>query len=76
VPYTALAIGISILIGALFIRGSKQVREIVAAVPQSQLVAGSNSTASSASRFWFFMLLGSCPESLLYPSAGVTSWLA
>jgi len=47
VPYIALAIGIPILVGALFIRGSKQVREIVAAVPQSQLVA-----------FQFYRVLG------------------
>jgi hypothetical protein len=39
VPYIALAIGIPILVGALFIRASKQVREIIEAVPQSQLVA-------------------------------------
>ncbi len=39
VPYIALAIGIPILVGALFVRGSKQVREIIASVPQSQLVA-------------------------------------
>src|SRR6266478_9697353 len=39
VPYIALAIGIPILVGALFIRGSKPVREIIASVPQSQLVA-------------------------------------
>ena len=47
VPYIALAIGIPILVGALFIRGSKQVREIIAAVPQSQLVA-----------FQFYRVLG------------------
>jgi hypothetical protein len=47
VPYIALAIGIPILVGALFIRGSKQVREIVAAVAQSQLVA-----------FQFYRVLG------------------
>jgi hypothetical protein len=41
VPYIALAlaIGIPILVGALFVRGSKPVREIIASVPQSQLVA-------------------------------------
>jgi hypothetical protein len=47
VPYIALAIGIPILVGALFIRGSKQVREIIAAVAQSQLVA-----------FQFYRVLG------------------
>ena len=47
VPYIALAIGIPILVGALFLRGSKQVREIIAAVPQSQLVA-----------FQFYRVLG------------------
>jgi hypothetical protein len=47
VPYIALAIGLPILVGALFIRGSKQVREIIAAVPQSQLVA-----------FQFYRVLG------------------
>jgi hypothetical protein len=47
VPYIGLAIGIPILVGALFIRGSKQVREIVAAVAQSQLVA-----------FQFYRVLG------------------
>jgi hypothetical protein len=47
VPYIALAIGIPILVGALFIRGSKQVREIIAAVPQSQLVG-----------FQFYRVLG------------------
>ena len=35
------------LVGALFIRGSKQVREIIPAVPQSQLVA-----------FQFYRVLG------------------
>jgi hypothetical protein len=39
VPSIALAIGIPILVGTLFIRGSKQVREIIEAVPQNQLVA-------------------------------------
>jgi hypothetical protein len=47
VPYIALAIGIPILVGALFIRGSKQVREIIEAVAQSQLVA-----------FQFYRVLG------------------
>jgi hypothetical protein len=39
VPYIAIAIGIPILVGTLFVRGSNQVREIIASVPQSQLVA-------------------------------------
>jgi hypothetical protein len=39
VPYIALAIGIPIVTGALFIRNSKQVREILDAVPQSWLIA-------------------------------------
>jgi hypothetical protein len=39
VPYIALAIGIPILVGVFFVRGSKPVREIIASVPQSQLVA-------------------------------------
>jgi hypothetical protein len=47
VPYIALAIGIPILVGALLIRGSKQVRRIIAAVAQSQLVA-----------FQFYRVLG------------------
>jgi hypothetical protein len=47
VPYIALAIGLPILVGALFVRGSKQVREIIEAVPQSQLVA-----------FQFYRVLG------------------
>jgi hypothetical protein len=47
VPFIALAIGIPILAGAFFMRGSKQVREIVEAVPQSQLVA-----------FQFYRVLG------------------
>jgi hypothetical protein len=47
VPSIALAIGIPILVGALFIRGSKQVREIIAAVAQSRLVA-----------FQFYRVLG------------------
>ncbi len=47
VPYIALAIGIPILVGALFIWGSKQVREIIAALAQSQLVA-----------FQFYRVLG------------------
>jgi hypothetical protein len=47
VPYIALAIGIPILVGALLIRGSNEVREIIAAVPQSQLVA-----------FQFYRVLG------------------
>jgi hypothetical protein len=38
VPFIALAIGIPILVGALFVQGSKQVREMIEAVPQSQLV--------------------------------------
>jgi hypothetical protein len=37
-PYIALAIGIPIVIGALLIRGSRRVGEIVDAVPQSWLV--------------------------------------
>lgn len=37
-PYIALAIGVPILIGALLIRGSRSVREIIDAVPQSWLV--------------------------------------
>jgi hypothetical protein len=47
VPYIALAIGIPILVGALLIQGSKQVREIIEAVAQSQLVA-----------FQFYRVLG------------------
>jgi hypothetical protein len=47
VPYITLAIGVPILVGALFVRGSKQVREIIEAVPQSQLVA-----------FQFYRVLG------------------
>ena len=47
VPYIALAIGIPILVAALFIWGSKQIREIIAAVAQSQLVA-----------FQFYRVLG------------------
>src|ERR1700686_3492048 len=47
VPYIALAIGIPILAAALFIGGSKQVREIIAAVAQSQLVG-----------FQFYRVLG------------------
>jgi hypothetical protein len=39
VPYIALAIGVPIIIGALAIRGSRQVQEIIDAVPQSWLVA-------------------------------------
>jgi len=39
VPYIALAIGTPILVGALFVRGSKPVQEIIASVSQSQLVA-------------------------------------
>jgi hypothetical protein len=39
VPYIALAIGVPIVIGALAIRGSTQVRELIDAVPQSRLVA-------------------------------------
>lgn len=47
VPYIALAIGTPILVGALLVRGSEQVREIIFAVPQSQLVA-----------FQFYRVLG------------------
>jgi hypothetical protein len=47
VPLIALAIGLPILVGALLLRGSNQVREIIAAVPQSQLVA-----------FQFYRVLG------------------
>ena len=47
VPLIALAIGIPILVGALFIGASKQVREIIEAIPQSQLVA-----------FQFYRVLG------------------
>jgi hypothetical protein len=47
VPYIALAIGLPIPVGVLLIRGSKEVREIIAAVPQSQLVA-----------FQFYRVLG------------------
>src|SRR5260370_29685413 len=54
VPYIALAIGIPILVGPLFIRGSNQVREIIAAVAQSRLVA-----------FQFYRVLG-VPFLILY----------
>jgi hypothetical protein len=37
-PYIALAMGIPIVVGALLIRGSRRVREIVDAVPQNWLV--------------------------------------
>ena len=47
VPPIALAIGVPILAGTLSIRASKQVREIIEAVPQSQLVA-----------FQFYRVLG------------------
>jgi hypothetical protein len=47
VPYIALALGIPILVGALLVRGSEQVREIIFAVPQSQLVG-----------FQFYRVLG------------------
>jgi hypothetical protein len=47
VPYIALAIGIPIIVGVLFVQGSKQVREIIAGVAQSQLVA-----------FQFYRVLG------------------
>ena len=47
VPFIALAISIPILVGALFIGASKQVREIIEAIPQSQLVA-----------FQFYRVLG------------------
>jgi hypothetical protein len=47
VPSIAFAIGIPILIGALSIQGSKQVRDIISAVAQSQLVA-----------FQFYRVLG------------------
>jgi hypothetical protein len=39
VPYIGLAIGVPVAVGALCIRGSKQVREMIAAVPQNWLVA-------------------------------------
>jgi hypothetical protein len=47
VPYIAVAISVPILVGAFFIRASKQVREIIEAVPQSQLVS-----------FQFYRVLG------------------
>jgi len=47
-PYIALAIGVPIVIGALLIRGSRRVREIVDAVPQSWLVG-----------FQFYRVVGS-----------------
>jgi hypothetical protein len=47
VPLIGLAIGIPVLVGALFIGASKQGREIIEAVPQSQLVA-----------FQFYRVLG------------------
>jgi hypothetical protein len=47
IPYIALAIGIPILGGGLFIARSRRVREIIASVPQSQLVA-----------FQFYRVLG------------------
>jgi hypothetical protein len=46
-PYIAFAVGVPILVGALLIRESKQIKEIVVAVPQSQLVA-----------FQFYRVLG------------------
>ena len=39
VPYIALAIGLPILVGAWLVQRSQVVREIIVAVPQSQLVA-------------------------------------
>jgi hypothetical protein len=39
VPYIALAIGIPILVGGLLVHRSEEVREIIVAVPQNQLVA-------------------------------------
>ncbi len=39
VPYIALAVGIPILVGALLVHRSEEVREMIVAVPQSQLVA-------------------------------------
>jgi hypothetical protein len=47
VPSIALAICVPILVGVLLIRGSKQIREIIEAVPQSRLVA-----------FQFYRVLG------------------
>lgn len=47
VPSIALALGIPVLVGALFVWGSKPVREIIEAVPQSQLVV-----------FQFYRVLG------------------
>jgi hypothetical protein len=47
VPYIALAMGIPITVGALLIQRSKQVREIIAGVAQSQLVG-----------FQFYRVLG------------------
>jgi hypothetical protein len=55
VPYIALAISIPTLVGALFIRRSNEVREIIAAVPQSQLVA-----------FQFYRVLGGVTFLVLY----------
>jgi hypothetical protein len=75
VPYIALAIGIPILAGALFIRGSKQVREIIGAVPQNRLVAFQFYRVLGVT-FLILYAAGSCPESLLYRPAVVTSWLA
>jgi hypothetical protein len=46
-PYIALAIGLPIVMGALLLRGSRRVQEIVEAVPQSWLVG-----------FQFYRVLG------------------
>jgi hypothetical protein len=47
IPYIALAISVPIVVGALLLRGSKQVREILGATPQSWLVG-----------FQFFRVVG------------------
>jgi hypothetical protein len=75
VPYIALAIGIPILVGALFIRGSKQVREIIEGVAQSQLVSFQFYRVLGVT-FLVLYAAGQLPESLLYPPVAVTSWLA
>ena len=68
-PYIALAIGIPILVGAFLIRGSKEVRKIVAAVPQAWLVAAQFCRVIGGI-FLIFYAMGQLPGIFAWP-AGV-----
>jgi hypothetical protein len=68
-PYIALAIGIPIAVGAFLIRGSKEVREIIAAVPQAWLV-GVQFCRVIGGTFLIAYAMGRLPGIFAWPAGG------